>query len=293
MYKKSPGAAAVLSFFIPGLGHIYNGKIGMGLFLLIGYIIGWATCTFLIGIPILLVIWIVAMVGSYCDAKQINIEIDKKEKHEKQKKEEESEKIETYPSVLKRLNEKYGKNQFCVDAHLQVAFTNKSGEKVKHKVNVEYFSDYNGHFAFWGRETPEQATPSIYFTTPITAAMDLKTGEIIENLDTYFEGLYNQQNGPLSSFFTKYNLDKYKVDSTLQIIHSSPNGEKNKHLIEVEYFQQSGGNVSIKAKNIETPFLGSQIVAVVDKTNNEIIDDIAVYLTQLFESKETPASTPI
>ena len=31
---KNPGVAAVLSFFIPGLGQIYNGQIGMGILLL-------------------------------------------------------------------------------------------------------------------------------------------------------------------------------------------------------------------------------------------------------------------
>ena len=32
---KNPGVAAVLSFFVPGLGQIYNGQIGMGIVLLI------------------------------------------------------------------------------------------------------------------------------------------------------------------------------------------------------------------------------------------------------------------
>ncbi|MFZ2643538.1 MAG: hypothetical protein WA117_21280 [Verrucomicrobiia bacterium] len=32
---KNPGVAAVLSFFVPGLGQIYNGQIGMGITLFI------------------------------------------------------------------------------------------------------------------------------------------------------------------------------------------------------------------------------------------------------------------
>jgi TM2 domain-containing membrane protein YozV len=32
---KNPGVAAVLSFFFPGLGQIYNGQIGMGIILFI------------------------------------------------------------------------------------------------------------------------------------------------------------------------------------------------------------------------------------------------------------------
>jgi len=34
---KNPGVAAVLSFFVPGLGHIYGGKIGKGVTILIYY----------------------------------------------------------------------------------------------------------------------------------------------------------------------------------------------------------------------------------------------------------------
>ena len=37
----SPGVAAVLSFFIPGLGQIYKGQIGFGLICLIGTVIGY------------------------------------------------------------------------------------------------------------------------------------------------------------------------------------------------------------------------------------------------------------
>lgn len=44
---KSPGIAAVLSFFIPGLGHVYNGKVAMGTMIIIIEM-------FLIGISVLL-----------------------------------------------------------------------------------------------------------------------------------------------------------------------------------------------------------------------------------------------
>ncbi len=36
---KNPGIAAILSFFIAGAGHIYNGQIGNGLITLFGVII--------------------------------------------------------------------------------------------------------------------------------------------------------------------------------------------------------------------------------------------------------------
>jgi hypothetical protein len=38
----NPGVAAVLSFFIPGLGQIYRGDVGFGLLLLIATIVGYA-----------------------------------------------------------------------------------------------------------------------------------------------------------------------------------------------------------------------------------------------------------
>lgn len=38
--KKSPGLAALLSFLIPGLGHVYNGEVGKGILFLLGRAIG-------------------------------------------------------------------------------------------------------------------------------------------------------------------------------------------------------------------------------------------------------------
>ena len=37
----SPGVAAVLSFFVPGLGQIYKGRIGLGLVCLVGAVVGY------------------------------------------------------------------------------------------------------------------------------------------------------------------------------------------------------------------------------------------------------------
>lgn len=49
--RWSPGVAAVLSFFIPGLGHMYKGEVGVGFVLLICTIVGY----FLLIVPGLLV----------------------------------------------------------------------------------------------------------------------------------------------------------------------------------------------------------------------------------------------
>lgn len=51
MMYKNPGIAAVLSFLIPGLGQIYNGKFGKGLMHLI--IVPFVISLALSGIPLL------------------------------------------------------------------------------------------------------------------------------------------------------------------------------------------------------------------------------------------------
>ena len=69
---KSPGLAAVLSFFVPGLGQIYNGEIGKGIAFVFLYILCWALVSLLIGIPLLLVLWIFAITDAYKTAERIN-----------------------------------------------------------------------------------------------------------------------------------------------------------------------------------------------------------------------------
>ncbi len=71
---KSAGLAAVLAFLIPGLGHIYLGKIGEGLFYLIISIVMAALSPFtlfVLFIP-LVVIWIWQIYDAYKKANQYN-----------------------------------------------------------------------------------------------------------------------------------------------------------------------------------------------------------------------------
>lgn len=56
----SPGVAAVLSFFVPGAGHMYAGHVGTGLFILVGCIVT-GLITFGIGS---LVFWLIGIFGS-------------------------------------------------------------------------------------------------------------------------------------------------------------------------------------------------------------------------------------
>lgn len=69
---KNPGIAAILCFFITGLGQIYNGQIGKGLILIILYGIAILTSFILIGIIPLIIIWIYGIYDAYNTAKEIN-----------------------------------------------------------------------------------------------------------------------------------------------------------------------------------------------------------------------------
>jgi ribosomal protein L40E/TM2 domain-containing membrane protein YozV len=68
------GLAIILSFFWPGLGHVYLGDIMFGLFVMVAYTVLWgiAVLTALICSPIPLIVWIWAMYDSNNLAKRIN-----------------------------------------------------------------------------------------------------------------------------------------------------------------------------------------------------------------------------
>lgn len=70
--EKSPGLAAVLSFLIVGLGHIYNGQIGKGIVLIICYVISILLCFVLIGFILFPILWIYGIYDAYNTAKKIN-----------------------------------------------------------------------------------------------------------------------------------------------------------------------------------------------------------------------------
>jgi TM2 domain-containing membrane protein YozV len=70
--KKSAGVATILSFFIPGLGQIYNGQIGKGIGMIILAIIFGLLWSLVIGIPLYLILWIYGMYDAYSTANKIN-----------------------------------------------------------------------------------------------------------------------------------------------------------------------------------------------------------------------------
>ena len=72
--QVNSGLAIILSFFWPGLGHIYLGDIMFGIFVMVMYAILWglAIITALICSPIPLIVWIWAMYDSNSLAKRMN-----------------------------------------------------------------------------------------------------------------------------------------------------------------------------------------------------------------------------
>jgi TM2 domain-containing membrane protein YozV len=69
---KSPGLALLASFFIPGLGSLVIGRIGVGIGIMVGYFIALLFSMILIGLPFLLGFWIWGMCDAYFGAKNWN-----------------------------------------------------------------------------------------------------------------------------------------------------------------------------------------------------------------------------
>jgi TM2 domain-containing membrane protein YozV len=69
---KNPGVAAVLSFFITGLGQIYNGQIAKGVLFIVIQAINVLLMYVLIGFITCPIFWIWGMVDAYRTAEKIN-----------------------------------------------------------------------------------------------------------------------------------------------------------------------------------------------------------------------------
>lgn len=76
--KKSSGIAAVLSFFLVGLGQIYNGQIGKGIiFMIVGFILGIISIMVvfsgnMFGFLIYPAFWLINIHDAYETAQKIN-----------------------------------------------------------------------------------------------------------------------------------------------------------------------------------------------------------------------------
>jgi TM2 domain-containing membrane protein YozV len=69
---RNPGVAAVLSFFVPGLGQVYNGQIGKGIALMVVYAVSLALIAALVGIVTTPILCIWSMFGARNTATRLN-----------------------------------------------------------------------------------------------------------------------------------------------------------------------------------------------------------------------------
>lgn len=70
--RKDPGIAAILSFFITGLGQIYNEELGKGVLLILIQLVNVVLALFVIGIFTFTIVWMVGIWDAYASAKKIN-----------------------------------------------------------------------------------------------------------------------------------------------------------------------------------------------------------------------------
>jgi len=71
-FYKNPTTATILSFFIAGLGQIYNGEIGKGIIFMILYFISFALMFAVIGFITTPILWIWGMIDANKSAKKVN-----------------------------------------------------------------------------------------------------------------------------------------------------------------------------------------------------------------------------
>lgn len=69
---KNPAVSLLISFFIPGVGSMVNGDVGLGIGILAGYMISWVLTIVIIGFFGILAFWIWGMVDAYQGAVRWN-----------------------------------------------------------------------------------------------------------------------------------------------------------------------------------------------------------------------------
>ncbi len=74
-FYKNPTTATILSFFIAGLGQIYNGEIGKGIIVMILYFISLALMFAVVGFITTPILWIWGMIDANKSAKKVNEQI--------------------------------------------------------------------------------------------------------------------------------------------------------------------------------------------------------------------------
>ena len=70
--EKNALLAAILSFFFPGLGHIYNGLTKKGVSFIIAYIVSAVLTLILIGVVLMFIVWVWALIDAIKTTEAIN-----------------------------------------------------------------------------------------------------------------------------------------------------------------------------------------------------------------------------
>jgi TM2 domain-containing membrane protein YozV len=70
---KSPGVAAILSFFWCGVGQIYNGEIGKGIAFMVCFFFSCFLVLFAIGFFTTPILWIAGIYDAYKTAERLNL----------------------------------------------------------------------------------------------------------------------------------------------------------------------------------------------------------------------------
>ena len=63
--KSKHGVPALLSFFLPGLGQVVKGQVVKAIGVWVGLGIAGVMCFFLIGFPLLFVVWVWGVADAY------------------------------------------------------------------------------------------------------------------------------------------------------------------------------------------------------------------------------------
>jgi TM2 domain-containing membrane protein YozV len=69
---KNPAVSLIISFFLPGVGSMVNGDAGIGIAILLLYLVGVILSFFLIGIPLAIGAWIWGLIDAYQGAQRWN-----------------------------------------------------------------------------------------------------------------------------------------------------------------------------------------------------------------------------
>lgn len=69
---KNPAISLLISFFVPGVGSMVNGDVGVGVIILVGYLVSLVLVLVLIGIVGVVGFWVWGLVDAYTGAQKWN-----------------------------------------------------------------------------------------------------------------------------------------------------------------------------------------------------------------------------